>query len=630
MTSKDHLLGSTDHTPPVDPLKEDFRNFLYLLWKHLGLPDPTPAQYEIAYFMQHGFPETYDPLQGRSDMVMAFRGLGKSYIAAAYALWRIYCDPLNEKILVVSASSTKAKEFVSQCKGIIDTWDLLEHLRPRADQRNQADRFDVNGASISQSHTLKAAGITGQITGSRATLIISDDIEVTENSRTEDARERLINAAGEFDSIVVPAVVVDDDGNVLSEDDPAFAEGTLLSPKGDIVALGTPQSYESIYNRFAKEQNFNIFCIPARFPTEDKRANYVITRDDETKVDILAPFLKEAYDENPKGLAWKPTDTRFGDSDLLNRESKGRSRFFLQFMLDTTLSDAERYPLKQNDLIVFPINSNKAPETIQWGRHSDRLNVRDDIPNVGFTGDYFMGPLFVDNDYRPYTGSVMFVDPSGRGADETAWAIVKVLHGMFFVPKVGGFNGSVEEAYLKVAQDAKAHNVNLILIEPNFAPGVWIAGFNPVLLRVWPATKTLSTGQVVSDPNEAGGCKVEEAEWAQGRKEERIIDTLEPVMNTHRMVVDESVARDEVLMHQLTHLTREANCLKHDDRADCLAGAIAHFERVLMMDVDQSRHAAQQEDLDKELEDFIDLVTSGTPMTMRNRGEDPGKTSVLP
>lgn len=40
--------------PKTDPLARDFRNFLYVVWKHLNLPDPTPVQYDIAHFMQHG------------------------------------------------------------------------------------------------------------------------------------------------------------------------------------------------------------------------------------------------------------------------------------------------------------------------------------------------------------------------------------------------------------------------------------------------------------------------------------------------------------------------------------------------------------------------------------------------
>ena len=49
-----------------EPLK-DFRNFLYMAWEHLGLPDPTPIQYDIAEFIQKG---------PKRRVIQAFRGVG--------------------------------------------------------------------------------------------------------------------------------------------------------------------------------------------------------------------------------------------------------------------------------------------------------------------------------------------------------------------------------------------------------------------------------------------------------------------------------------------------------------------------------------------------------------------------
>jgi hypothetical protein len=70
---------------------------------------------------------------------------------------------------------------------------------------------------------------------------------------------------------------------------------------------------------------------------------------------------------------------------MLKIEAKGRSAYALQYMLDTSLSDAERYPLKLHDLIVFSLNAEKAPRTIQWGPDTDRKNIIKDIPNLGFS-----------------------------------------------------------------------------------------------------------------------------------------------------------------------------------------------------------------------------------------------------
>ena len=381
------------HRFPEDPVLSDFRNLVFLVWEHIGLPSPTPAQFEIAYFLQHGWAgygerpdgeivhwygdEAIEPDRtgwarcveksdlGRSEILEAFRGIGKSYLTAAFALWRLLLDPVDTKILVVSASSSKAKEFVNQTKTILMTMSLFEHLRPGKDQRDQADRFDVWGASISQSPSVKAAGITGQITGSRATLIIADDIEVTDNSRTEEARVRLLQKVNEFDAIKVTG----------------YAE---------VLFLGTPQTEESIYGRLVKERGYNCWCLPARFPRKEKRDDYKLTRDNGQIVDILAPMARAA--DKDARLEWLPTDPeRFNEAQLADRESKGRAFFALQYMLDTSLSDAERYPLKAHDLIVMSINAFKAPQTVQWGHDSNGKNKRTDIPNHGFTGDYWLG-----------------------------------------------------------------------------------------------------------------------------------------------------------------------------------------------------------------------------------------------
>ena len=60
-----------------EPLR-DFRNFTYLVWQHLGLPEPTPIQYDIANYLQNS---------PKRCIIEAFRGVGKSYITAADMLY---------------------------------------------------------------------------------------------------------------------------------------------------------------------------------------------------------------------------------------------------------------------------------------------------------------------------------------------------------------------------------------------------------------------------------------------------------------------------------------------------------------------------------------------------------------
>ena len=155
-------------------------------------------------------------------------------------------------------------------------------------------------------------------------------------------------------------------------------------------------------------------------------------------------------------LVGQPTDpNRFSEFDLLEREaSYGRSGFALQFMLDTRLSDALRYPLKVSDLIVMDIPTQEAPERLSWA--SDEQNIIQDLPNVGFTGDHYHRPMFISDDFVEYTGSVMSIDPSGRGKDETGYAVVKMLNGYQFVRQCGGIAGGyTEEALTEASKDSQ-------------------------------------------------------------------------------------------------------------------------------------------------------------------------------
>jgi hypothetical protein len=573
---------------------DDFRNFLFLVWQHLGLPAPTPAQYEIAHRLQFGLDtvewvemgDEWDVTLPREDIIRCFRSLGKSYITSAYAIWRLMRNPRDEKIMVVSATGSKSKEFVAQTKGICQSMPLVQWLLEGtrdsgASRRDMAEQFDVAGASLSQSYSVAARGITGQITGSRATLLIADDIEVERNSLTEEARQRIVKIV---QSDFVPITKTE-------------------HGKGDIIFLGTPQTEESVYNTLVKEMGFKCFTIPVRYPDRDKLKNYLLTNNQNgAEVNILARYLRAQFEEGTISYG-QTTDSRFGSEELIGIEAKGKASFALQYMLDTSLSDAERYPLRQSDLVVMACNPAKAPLTVQWGRHNDKHNLIKDIANVGFSGDHFLRPLFMDNEWEKYEAKVLFVDPSGRGADETAWAVVGVLNGLMYVLHVAGYAADPAEAMTRIALDARKYDVQTVEVEPNFGQGMWVTAFQPILSKIWP-----------------GGCTVKESEWAKGQKEARIIDTLEPVMAHHRLVFDEDMVRRESkcedhrysLLYQLTHITRDRGSLRHDDRLDALAGAVAHFQRSMAMDVHEAAKGVLDDRMDQEIDDFLEYMEGRT------------------
>ena len=178
-----------------DPLS-DFRKFLFVIWKHLNLPDPTPVQYDIACNLQHG---------DKRMIIEAFRGVGKSWLTSAYVVWLLYMNPqLN--ILVVSASKSRSDDFTTFTLRLINEIEVLAHLRPKPDQRQSKISFDVAPAAASHAPSVKSVGISGQLAGSRADVIVADDIEVPNNSMTQGMRDKLSEAVKEFDAILEPVM----------------------------------------------------------------------------------------------------------------------------------------------------------------------------------------------------------------------------------------------------------------------------------------------------------------------------------------------------------------------------------------------------------------------------------------
>jgi hypothetical protein len=169
----------------VDPIAADFRNFVFVLWKHLGLREPTP-----------------NPVRHRAVPAARARGAGSSRPSGAWVSRgspRPSCcgacaaNP-NERILVVSANEDRALQFTTFCRRLIATRPRSCSTSPAqgpARLRLRLRRGRLDGPPVAPP---RAAGITGQITGGRASLIVADDVEVPKNSLTQTMRDRLSEA----------------------------------------------------------------------------------------------------------------------------------------------------------------------------------------------------------------------------------------------------------------------------------------------------------------------------------------------------------------------------------------------------------------------------------------------------
>ena len=542
---------------PLTALQEDFKLFLQALWTQLELPSPTRAQYAIADYLQNG---------PKRLQIQAFRGVGKSWITGAFVLWTLFNDP-ERKIMIISASKERADNMSIFLQKLIIETPWLAHLRPKSDDsRWSRISFDVN-CSPHQAPSVKSVGITGQLTGSRADLMILDDIEVPGNSMTELMREKLLQLCTEAESI--------------------------LTPKSDsrIMYLGTPQTTFTIYRKLA-ERSYRPFVWPARYPAKSKLSQYE---------GLLAPQIQEDIDIGVE--PWTCTDPdRFNDEDLIEREaSMGRSNYMLQFQLDTSLSDAEKFPLKMADLIVTSVNPRTAPDNIIWC--SDPSNVIKDLPTVGLPGDYFYTPMQLAGNWEEYSETICSVDPSGRGTDETAAAFLSQRNGFIYLHEIrASRDGYSDKTLLNILDGCKKYNVTKLVIETNFGDGIVSELFRKHLI------------------NRRQPVDIEEVR-ANVRKEDRIIDSLEPVLNQHRLVVDRSViewdyksnpdaAPEErliyMLFYQMSRMCREKGAIKHDDRLDCLAQGVKYFTDALAISATQQMKLRELEEFNSLLEDFLD------------------------
>nr|WP_316651548.1 phage terminase large subunit [uncultured Gellertiella sp.] len=532
-------------------IRADFRVFLTLVWRHLLGSDPNPIQLDLAYWLQHG-PDR--------AIIMAFRGFSKSWITGAYALWRLYCDP-DEKIMVVSGSLKRAIATSTWCFSLVMTMDLLAHMRPTASTRQSATAWDVGNCIPAQSASFTPFGIGGQLVGFRGSCIIPDDVETQTNSLTVVMREKIEEAVKEFESV--------------------------LTPGGVIKYLGTPHDIDSLYMKLLRLKDkagkpvYQARIWPALFPTVEEIKKYG---------PILAPYIPAQIKKHGPSIVGHSTMAmRFTDEDLEKRRAAmGNSEFRLQFMLDLAGSLVDKFPLKLKDLMVMDLDPERAPEELVWGlTHIDR-----DLPVMGFDGDYWHKPVHTGAHYSPYSRKIGYLDGSGRGQDETALSIGGELYGrVFLLDLYASKDGYGPETLKAIARLIVRWGVTTLYVEANYGDGMMVALLKPVIQAEWDIQQARL--QAGGKRVEHVGTAIEEVKSGAVQKEKRMLSVLEPATQQHRLVINrEVVLYDDRSIRQMdgedtrhryafgyqyTHLTREKDCLGHDDRLETVAGLLAMF-----------------------------------------------------
>lgn len=542
-----------------------FNRFLIVMMKVLGF-STTKLQLDIGAFLEFG---------PKDLMIQAQRGQAKSTITALFAIWYLIHKPKG-KVLIVSAGGKQANEISTLIVKLIMNTDILECLRPipAKGDRQSVEAFDINFhlKGVDKSPSIACTGITGNLQGKRATLLIADDVESYKLARTATMREQLMQNCRDFASIVQEAA-------------------------GRIVYLGTPQTDSSIYNQLP-QMGFAVRIWPGRYPTADQLDNYGAA---------LAPLIRSEMDLDPDlvvgggmdGSQGQPTDPQLMPEESLQaKEMKQGPAFFqLQHMLSTKLSDALRYPLKPINLVVMRLGD-KLPLTVVRGMSHD--HVKDYV--VGSLKVQMTTPQYVSQDVAAPVQRHMRIDPAGGGknGDETGYAVSEHLNGNVFLRKVGGVPGGFEDKDLKeLAQIVMRWNPDVLDIEKNFGFGAFRKVFEPYLAAVgW-----------------QGGIN---ETFESTNKEQRIIDIMEPIMGRGSLIVDESIILDDwestqrhpmdkrqtyCLFQQLAKITRDPKCLIHDDRLDAVGGTVGYWIKQLNQDSNKKEAEARAAALAEKMAD---------------------------
>lgn len=290
------------HPPPTPALS--FRQFVWL-WNRSQGQETPPLHLEIAEWLD-GRWQAGD----RHLLLLCFRSAGKSTLIGMFCAWLFLNQP-DLRILVLSAEYDLARKMVRNVKNIIERHPLTSGLIPDRNFQWAADQFTVRRELTLRDPSILARGINANITGSRADVVICDDVEVPNTCRTPAKREELRERLHEISYVVVPG--------------------------GMQLYAGTPHSLHSIYADQPSDRESQIFLEGFRrlvVPLLDERGEsrwpdrFPKNRIHDLKRQtgparfqsqmMLNPIEDEDIRLDPKRLV------RY-DSDINHRESNGQS-----------------------------------------------------------------------------------------------------------------------------------------------------------------------------------------------------------------------------------------------------------------------------------------------------------------
>ena len=163
-------------------------------------------------------------------------------------------------------------------------------------------------------------------------------------------------------------------------------------------------------------------------------------------------------------------------------------------------------------------------------------------------------------------------------------------------------DGYSDSTLLDILRGCKKYNASTLLIESNFGDGIVAELFKKHIQQ---------TKQALY---------IEETR-ANVRKEDRIIDSLEPILNQHRLICNRKVVEWDynsnkneaperrlmyMLFYQMSRMCREKGAVKHDDRLDALAQGVKYFTDAMSISANEAIAMRKRAEWNSIMADFID------------------------
>lgn len=192
-----------------------FPQFVWIWNKIQGLPTPD-LHVEIGRWLATAWDS------GERDLVLlAFRNSGKSTLVGLFCSWLLYRNP-DLRVLVLAGDFALARKMVRNVRRIIERHPLTARLKPTRSDQWAADQFTISRAAELRDPSMLAKGISANVTGLRADVVICDDVEVPNTCDTPQKRTELRTRLREIEYVLVPG--------------------------GLQLFVGTPHTYHSIYS----------------------------------------------------------------------------------------------------------------------------------------------------------------------------------------------------------------------------------------------------------------------------------------------------------------------------------------------------------------------------------------------